>query len=86
MSEFKSDLPEKEKTTDKKFSPLAATAVVQTVFVTVIIVTLMAVKLFSPALFEDVKQNYKERFLRQTDVSEVWGEESNKGVVNGDEI
>lgn len=86
MSEFKSHLPEKEKTTDKKFSPLAATAVVQTVFVTVIIVALMAVKLFSPTLFEVVKQNYKERFLRQTDVSEVLGEESNKGVVNGDEI
>lgn len=86
MSEFKSDLPEKEKIPDKKFSPFAATAVVQTVFVTVIIVTLMAVKILFPKLFEDVKQNYKERFLRQTDVSEVLGEESNKGAVNGNEI
>ena len=87
MSEFESVNPENtEEAETKKFSPYAPIVAAQAITVAVIIVTLLIVKFLFPSLFSDIKENYKERFLDRTSISEVLDDEKAESEENADEI
>lgn len=77
-------MSENELETTKSFSAYAYITAAQTVCAVIIIITILVVKLIFPSVFSKIKENYTERFLTETSISEVTGEikdtESEAGV------